>query len=74
MKQDVDMQEAPDRHAFDQVFVGARTANAFVDVNEHFFPDGRLKANLLVNLGWMDPVGIRPRGPRLAFEDAVKIV
>jgi 3-hydroxypropanoate dehydrogenase len=40
-------------------------------VNEAFFPDGRLKVNFLINLGWGDPSGTRPRGPRLAFEDSV---
>jgi 3-hydroxypropanoate dehydrogenase len=38
-------------------------------VNEAFFPDGRWKANFLVNLGWGDASGNRPRGPRLAFEE-----
>jgi nitroreductase len=40
-------------------------------VNAAFFPDGRLKANFLVNLGWADPAGYRARGPRLALEEAV---
>lgn len=40
-------------------------------VNEAFFPDGRWKVNFLINLGWGDPSGNRPRGPRLAFEDSV---
>lgn len=40
-------------------------------VNEAFFPDGRWKANFLINLGWGDASGNRPRGPRLAFEDSV---
>jgi len=40
-------------------------------VNEAFFPDGRWKVNFLINLGWGDPAGNRPRGPRLAFEDGV---
>jgi len=40
-------------------------------VNEAFFPDGRWKVNFLINLGWGDPSGNRPRGPRLAFEDGV---
>ena len=32
-----------------------------------FFPDGRYQANFIVNLGYGDPAGYRPRGPRLAF-------
>ena len=43
-------------------------------VNEQFFPDGRVQANFLVNLGYADPAGNRPRGPRLAFEDVAKIL
>lgn len=43
-------------------------------LNEAFFPDGRWRANFLVNLGWGDPAGVRPRGPRLAFDDAVRFV
>ena len=38
------------------------------------FPDGGWKSNFLVNLGWGDPSGSRPRGPRLAFESAVRII
>jgi 3-hydroxypropanoate dehydrogenase len=43
-------------------------------VDAAFFPDGRFKANFLVNLGHADPAGIRPRGPRLDFEVAAQIV
>lgn len=43
-------------------------------LNAAFFPDGRWKANFLVNLGWGDPSGVRPRGPRLPFEDVVRII
>lgn len=42
-------------------------------LNAAFFPDGRWKANFLVNLGWGDPAANRPRGPRLSFEEAVRI-
>lgn len=42
-------------------------------LNEAFFPDGRWRANFLVNLGWGDPAGVRARGPRLAFDDVVRI-
>jgi nitroreductase len=37
-------------------------------VNAAFFPDGRYKANLLINLGYGDASGNHPRGPRLPFE------
>jgi 3-hydroxypropanoate dehydrogenase len=42
-------------------------------VNDTFFPDSRWKANFLVNLGWPDPVGVRPRGPRLAFDRVARV-
>lgn len=39
-----------------------------------FFPDGRWKSNFLINLGYGDPSGIRPRAPRLSFDQACKIM
>jgi 3-hydroxypropanoate dehydrogenase len=39
-----------------------------------FFPDGQWKSNFIMNLGYGDASGNRPRGPRLSFEQAVKIV
>lgn len=42
-------------------------------INADFFPDGRFKANFLVNLGIADPLGDRPRGPRLSFDDVARI-
>lgn len=46
--------------------------NAAVDAE--FFPGGRFKSNFLVNIGYGDPAGNHPRGPRLAFEDRVEIL
>jgi len=46
--------------------------NEKVDVE--FFPDGRVKSNFLVNLGYGDSSTLFPRGPRLAFEEACQIV
>lgn len=43
-------------------------------VNAEFFPDGRWQANFLVNLGYGDPTGNHPRGPRLAFEEATRLL
>ncbi len=43
-------------------------------VDAEFFPDGRIKSNFLVNLGYGDPSQLRPRGPRLAFEEACQIL
>lgn len=43
-------------------------------VNAEFFPDGQWKANFLVNLGYGNPAGNHPRGPRLTFEEAARIL
>jgi 3-hydroxypropanoate dehydrogenase len=42
-------------------------------VNELFFPDGRYKANMLINFGYGDASGNWPRGPRLGFDEVVRI-
>jgi 3-hydroxypropanoate dehydrogenase len=42
--------------------------------NAEFFPDGRFKANFLVNLGYGDPAGNYPRGPRLPFEVVAQVL
>jgi 3-hydroxypropanoate dehydrogenase len=43
-------------------------------VNAEFFPDGRWKANFIVNLGYgATEGGHHPRGPRLAFEQVARI-
>jgi 3-hydroxypropanoate dehydrogenase len=46
--------------------------NAKVDAE--FFPDGRLRSNFLINLGYGDPSNLHPRNPRLAFDEACKII
>jgi 3-hydroxypropanoate dehydrogenase len=46
--------------------------NAKVDAA--FFPEGKVKSNFLCNLGYGDPAKIFPRNPRLAFDEACKIV
>jgi 3-hydroxypropanoate dehydrogenase len=43
-------------------------------LNAAFFADGRHQANFLCNLGIGDPAGVHPRGPRLAFDEACRIV
>ena len=45
--------------------------NARVDAE--FFPDGKVRSNFLCNLGYGDPATLRPRAPRLAFDDACRI-
>lgn len=42
-------------------------------VDAAFFADGRWKSNFLLNLGYGDPAGLRPRAPRLDFEEACRI-
>jgi 3-hydroxypropanoate dehydrogenase len=46
--------------------------NAKVDAA--FFPEGKVKSNFLCNLGYGDPAKVFPRNPRLAFDEACKIV
>ena len=45
--------------------------NAKVDAA--FFPEGRYKSNFLLNLGYGDPAGLRPRNTRLEFDEACRI-
>ena len=45
--------------------------NARVDAA--FFPDGTWKSNFLCNLGYGDPASVKPRNPRLSFEEACRI-
>lgn len=46
--------------------------NARVDAE--FFPDGRWKSNFLLNLGYGDASKLKPRNPRLDFDEVCKIV
>lgn len=43
-------------------------------VNAEFFPDGRFQSQFLINLGYGDPAGNYPRGPRLGFDQVAKIL
>lgn len=43
-------------------------------VNAEFFPDGRLQANFLVNLGYGDDSKLFDRNPRLSFEQAASVL
>jgi 3-hydroxypropanoate dehydrogenase len=54
--------------------VGAMSGFDAAKVNAEFFPDGRWRANFLINLGVADPSGIHPRGQRLAFDEAAQIL
>jgi 3-hydroxypropanoate dehydrogenase len=46
--------------------------NAKVDAE--FFPDGRHKSNFLINMGYGDASTLKPRLPRLDFEEACRIL
>ena len=43
-------------------------------VNAEFFPDGRWKANFLINLGWGDDSLLFDRNKRLSFEQACRVL
>jgi 3-hydroxypropanoate dehydrogenase len=43
-------------------------------LNAEFFPEGKIKANFLCNLGYGDPMKLYPRSPRLNFEQACQIL
>lgn len=43
-------------------------------LNREFFPEGKWKANFLCNLGFGDRSKLPPRAPRLAFEEACKVL
>jgi len=42
-------------------------------LDEIFFPDGKIKSNFLVNLGYGDASKVFPRSPRLSFDEACRI-
>jgi 3-hydroxypropanoate dehydrogenase len=43
-------------------------------VDREFFPDGRVKSNFLCNIGYGDPARLHPRGPRLSFDQACRMI
>lgn len=43
-------------------------------VNREFFPDGKWKVNFIANLGYGDDEKLFPRGPRLSFDEAARIL
>lgn len=54
--------------------VGPMTGFDAQRVSEEFFPDSRVRANLMVNLGYGDPAALFPRSPRLPFDEAARII
>jgi 3-hydroxypropanoate dehydrogenase len=47
---------------------------AVVSSAREVMPVGRLRSNFLCNLGYGDPAGLHPRGPRLEFEEACRLL
>jgi 3-hydroxypropanoate dehydrogenase len=43
-------------------------------VDKEFFPDGKIKSNFLINLGYGDRTKLFPRNPRLSFAEAAQIL
>ena len=41
--------------------------------DQEFFPEGHVKSNFLINLGYGDPAKLFPRNPRLTFEEQCRI-
>lgn len=42
-------------------------------VDAAFFPDGKIKTNMLINIGYGDQASLHPRGPRLGFAETCSI-
>jgi 3-hydroxypropanoate dehydrogenase len=43
-------------------------------VDKEFFSGSTIKSNFLCNIGYGDPSALRPRSPRLSFEEIGKII
>ena len=43
-------------------------------VNNTFWPEGRVKANFMCNIGYGDDARVYPRSPRLMFDQACQVV
>lgn len=61
-----------DNAKVDEEFFGAGKEREGVE--QEFLPEGCIKSNFLCNLGYGDPSGLYPRGPRLDFEEACKLL
>lgn len=46
--------------------------NAMLDAE--FFPGGRIRSNVLINIGYGDRATLHPRLPRLAFDEACEVL
>lgn len=61
-----------DNAKVDEEFFGAGKERE--GVQQEFLPEGCIKSNFLCNLGYGDPSGLYPRGPRLDFVEACKLL
>jgi 3-hydroxypropanoate dehydrogenase len=43
-------------------------------VEAEFFPEGRIKANVVINIGYGDDSKLFPRNPRLSFDQMAKVL
>ena len=62
------------RHAALLLDCGPMSGVDLAKVNAEFFPDGRLQANFLINLGYGDAGKLFDRNPRLSFEQAATVL
>jgi len=61
-----------DNAKLDEEFFGA--GQECEGCEQEFFPAGSVKSNFLCNLGYGDPAGLFPRGPRLEFGEACSVL
>ena len=61
-----------DNAKLDEAFFGAGRECEGCD--QEFFPEGHVKSNFLVNLGYGDPSALMPRLPRLDFAEACSLL
>ncbi len=53
---------------------GAMSGFDNAKVDAAFFPDGRLKSNFLINIGFGSGNNLKPRGPRFGFEEVCRFL
>jgi 3-hydroxypropanoate dehydrogenase len=53
---------------------GPMTGFDTAKVDAEFFPDGRFKSNVLINIGYGDHSKLFPRSPRFSFDQIAKII
>jgi 3-hydroxypropanoate dehydrogenase len=61
-----------DNAVLDDEFFGA--GKQCQGAEQEFICEGQLKSNFLCNLGYGDPSKVQPRGPRLSFEEACRLL